>query len=110
MNGRVIYLCGIAGHPANSPALDSVAEAGWQVVVPDLPKVTQPLLYFRSSVDHVIDASSSRTVLSAVSSRDVEERILEDSYHVATLDNDAATIFEESLQFVHAASHAQHPE
>jgi pimeloyl-ACP methyl ester carboxylesterase len=34
---RAIYLCGIAGHPANSPAMDSVEEAGWQVVVPELP-------------------------------------------------------------------------
>ena len=72
----------------------------WQSVVPDLPKVTQPLLYFRSSVDHVIDPSSSPTVLGAVSSRDVEERILSDSFHVATLDNDAARIFEESAEFV----------
>ena len=74
--------------------------AMWRSVVPDLPKVTQPLLYFRSSVDHVIDASSSPTVLRAVSSRDVEERILEESYHVATLDNDAPQIFEESAAFV----------
>jgi pimeloyl-ACP methyl ester carboxylesterase len=34
---RVLYLCGIAGHPANSPALDLVAEAGWEIVVPELP-------------------------------------------------------------------------
>ena len=27
----------------------------WKVVVPDLGRVTQPLLYFRSTVDHVID-------------------------------------------------------
>ena len=74
--------------------------AMWRSVVPDLPKVTQPLLYFRSSVDHVIDPSSSPTVLRAVSSRDVEERILEESYHVATLDNDAPRIFEESAAFV----------
>ncbi len=72
----------------------------WRAVVPDLPKVTQPLLYFRSSVDHVIDDSSSRTVLGAVSSRDVEERILTESYHVATIDNDAPRIFEESAEFV----------
>jgi carboxylesterase len=72
----------------------------WRVVVPDLPKVTQPLLYFRSSVDHVIDPSSSPTVLGAVSSRDAEERILEDSFHVATLDNDAPRLFAESAEFV----------
>jgi carboxylesterase len=30
----------------------------------------------------------------------VEERVLHDSYHVATLDNDAPTIFEGSVEFV----------
>jgi carboxylesterase len=72
----------------------------WKVVVPDLGRVTQPLLYFRSSADHVIDASSSPTVLSAVGSTDVEERMLENSYHVATLDHDASRIFEESAAFI----------
>jgi carboxylesterase len=72
----------------------------WKVVVPDLGRVTQPLLYFRSSADHVIDASSSATVLRGVSSQDVEERMLEDSYHVATLDHDAERIFAESAEFV----------
>ena len=72
----------------------------WKAVVPDLGRVTQPLLYFRSSTDHVIDASSSPTVLGAVGSTDVEERILENSYHVATLDHDAPRIFEESAAFI----------
>ena len=72
----------------------------WKQVVPDLGRVTQPLLYFRSATDHVIDDSSSPTVLKAVGSTDVEERILDDSYHVATLDNDAQRIFEESAAFI----------
>jgi carboxylesterase len=72
----------------------------WKVVVPDLGRVTQPLLCFRSSADHVIDASSATTVLHGVSSADVEERILENSYHVATLDNDADRIVAESAAFL----------
>lgn len=72
----------------------------WGELVPGLPTVTAPLLFFRSSVDHVIDASSSATVLDAIGSTDKEERILTDSYHVATLDNDAPRIFEESAAFV----------
>jgi carboxylesterase len=74
--------------------------AMWKVVVPELGRVNQPLLYFRSAEDHVIDASSSATVLGAVSSTDVEERILTDSYHVATLDHDAEKIFAVSADFV----------
>lgn len=74
--------------------------AMWKVVVPDLPKVTQPLLYFRSREDHVIDDSSSPTILGAVSSRDLDERMLTNSYHVATLDHEAEIIFAESADFV----------
>jgi len=72
----------------------------WQVVVPDLPKVTQPLLYFQSSEDHVIDPSSADTVLTGISSRDSERRVLTNSYHVATLDHDADEIFAGSAEFV----------
>jgi carboxylesterase len=74
--------------------------AMWKVVVPDLKRVTQPLLYFRSTTDHVIDASSSATVLRGVASVDVEERLLDNSYHVATLDHDADQIHTESAAFV----------
>ncbi len=72
----------------------------WKVVIADLPRVTQPLLMFRSSVDHVVPPSSGRHVMGSVSSRDLTERILDNSYHVATLDNDAPMIFSESAQFV----------
>ena len=72
----------------------------WKAVVPDLPKVTAPLLYFQSREDHVIDQSSKDTVLTAVSSRDVTHRPLGESYHVATLDHDAETIFSETADFV----------
>jgi carboxylesterase len=66
----------------------------------DLPKVTQPLLLFRSAEDHVVDPSSAAVIRAHVSSRDLTERILENSYHVATLDHDAPTLFEESAQFI----------
>ena len=57
----------------------------------DLPKVTQPLLMFRSTDDHVVDPSSAADHPAAVSSRDLTERAAStNSYHVATLDNDAA--------------------
>jgi carboxylesterase len=74
--------------------------AGWKAIRRDLPRVTAPILLFRSREDHVVDPSSARIITSQVSSRDVSERILENSYHVATLDNDAPTIFEESAEFI----------
>jgi carboxylesterase len=72
----------------------------WQAVVQDLPEVTQPVLLLRSPQDHVVPASSSALILSRISSRDVTEILLEDSYHVATIDNDAPRIFDESAKFI----------
>jgi carboxylesterase len=77
----------------------SMSELG-KVVRTDLAKITQPLLMFRSSEDHVIDPLSGRLIMQRVSSRDLTERVLDDSYHVATLDNDAELIFKESLAFI----------
>ena len=73
---------------------------GYKALCSDLPRVTCPVLFFRSVEDHVVDPSSSRIIMGGLSSRDVTERMLEDSYHVATLDNEAQTIFEESAEFV----------
>ena len=72
----------------------------WPPLVADLPRVTAPLLYFRSTVDRVVDGLSEPLITGSVSSRDVEVRALEDSYHVATIDNDAERIFTESAEFV----------
>lgn len=81
-------------------ALDSFARA-WKVVQADLPKVTQPTLLFRSTVDPVVHTSNSDVILRRISATDVTERVLTASSHVATLDNDAKQIFEDSVEFVH---------
>ena len=72
----------------------------WPRIRADLPKVTAPLLLFRSADDHVVDPSSAPVILGEVSSTDVTERVLQESFHVATLDNDAPQIFEESADFI----------
>ncbi|OEJ98271.1 alpha/beta hydrolase [Streptomyces thermolilacinus] len=66
----------------------------------ELPQVTQPLLLLRAPQDHVVPPADSARVLSRVSSTDVTEVLLEQSYHVATLDLDAERIFEESHAFI----------
>lgn len=73
---------------------------GFRRLALDLPRVTQPLLVLRSRVDHVVGPASVRIILSSVSSREVEEVVLEDSYHVATLDHDLPQIIEASAEFV----------
>jgi len=74
--------------------------AGYRTVVDDLPVIKQPVLLFRSREDHVVPASSSALVLDRISSTDAEEVVLEESFHVATLDNDAPMIFERTLSFI----------
>ncbi len=72
----------------------------WPKVAADLPKITAPVIYFRSTEDHVVDEKTQPLITSNISSRDVTVVRLENSYHVATLDNDAPQIFEESAAFV----------
>ncbi len=76
----------------------------WQVVRSDLPRVSQPLVLFRSATDHVVEASNAALILDKVSSHDVEEIVLPDSFHVATLDHDAPVITRESIAFVRRIS------
>ncbi|MFP5283432.1 MAG: alpha/beta hydrolase, partial [Actinomycetes bacterium] len=55
----------------------------WRIIEPDLGALDQPLLLFRSRVDHVVDPSSAELLLSTVGANDVTEVWLERSYHVA---------------------------
>lgn len=72
----------------------------WKRLQGDLGRITCPVLLFRSAEDHVVDPSSGRIILGGLSSRDVTERVLDNSYHVATLDHDAPQIFDESAEFI----------
>ncbi|GAA0358544.1 alpha/beta fold hydrolase [Microbispora corallina] len=78
----------------------------WKLVQSDIGKVTQPVLVFRSRDDHVVKPASV-TFLQSRMGDNLEVRELTDSYHVATLDNDAPRIFEGSLEFIR--SHASVP-
>ena len=74
----------------------------WPQVAADLPKVTAPVLLYRSRVDHVVEPMSGRLLRTTASCTEVTEVILEESFHVATLDHDAPAIFAGSLEFVRA--------
>ncbi len=100
--GNDIKKEGVDEHGYDRTPLRALAAlvTAWRQLREDLPKVTQPILLFRSAEDHVVDPSSARIIRARVSSRDVTERVLHESYHVATLDNDAPAIFAESTDFV----------
>ena len=67
------------------------------------------MLVFRSREDHVVEAVSTQVLLAGVSSTDATEVVLEDSYHVATLDNDAPTIFAGSAAWIRERTPAAEP-
>lgn len=65
-----------------------------------LGHVTVPLLLFHSIEDHVLKVSNTEIILDEIGSADKTRVELANSYHVATLDYDAQTIFENSLLFM----------
>ncbi|MEU0101669.1 alpha/beta fold hydrolase [Streptomyces sp. NPDC006267] len=72
----------------------------FRLVDGELPQVTQPVVLLHSPQDHVVPPADSVRILSRISSGDVSEILLEQSYHVATLDHDAERIFDESYRFI----------
>jgi len=72
--------------------------AMWRTTKAELAAVTQPVLVFRSTIDHVVGPSSMRVLNAALPNAEV--RPLANSYHVATLDNDAPEIFDGTLAFI----------
>jgi carboxylesterase len=74
----------------------------WRVTLADLGRVRAPILLLRSRVDHVVEPLSARLLIAGATSTTVREVILEDSYHVATIDNDAELIFASSVEFIEA--------
>lgn len=66
----------------------------------DLPKVECPILIFKSPEDHVIPSTNQDYIYEHVSSTQKALVILEESYHVATLDNDLAGLLNKTYQFI----------
>ncbi|NWJ47354.1 MAG: alpha/beta fold hydrolase [Chloroflexi bacterium] len=69
-----------------------------------MARITCPALIFSSTEDHVVPPMNAEYILNKLSS--AEKRIvkLENSYHVATLDNDKDLILQESIAFIKAHS------
>jgi carboxylesterase len=78
----------------------------WKVTVADLGALRAPILMYRSREDHVVDDLSGQLLKAGAVNTTVREVILENSYHVATLDNDAPQIFEGSVEFIESLTGA----
>jgi len=80
-------------------AMYSLSQA-WKVVRRELPSITTPVLLLHSRVDHIVEPVNAQVVRDSISSVDITDIDLENSYHVATLDYDAELIFASSVEFI----------
>ena len=65
-----------------------------------LPSVVCPTLVFQSLDDHVVEPENAPYIIEHVGTEDKQLIWLDESYHVATLDNDKELIARETLQFI----------
>jgi len=70
----------------------------------DLSLVRCPALLFSSITDHVVPPENQREIYDTIASTDKEFIELQNSYHVATMDNDKELVFAKTLEFVEAHS------
>jgi carboxylesterase len=69
-----------------------------------LAKIQCPVLVMQSREDHVVKPANGPLIVAGVGSNSVELLWLEDSYHVATIDNDRQLIAQRAIAFI--AQHA----
>ena len=65
-----------------------------------LPRIQCPTLVIQSRVDHVVDPANGPRIVRLIGAKRVALLWLDDSYHVATLDNDKALIAAEVVAFI----------
>lgn len=87
-------------YPRTPVAAFASLQQFWGIVRADFGKLTAPILVYRSVEDHVVEPLSVRLLSADAVNTTVTEIELHDSYHVATLDNDAPQIFTGSVEFV----------
>ncbi len=78
----------------------------WRSTQDRLGDIAQPVLVYHSTDDHVVGPASISCLRAALPPQQLTVRECENSFHVATLDNDAQAIFTGSLEFIRTHSRA----
>lgn len=65
-----------------------------------LPRVKCPTLVIQSRDDHIVNPSNAPRIVESIGTTRVELLWLENSFHVATIDNDKELIFERTAAFI----------
>jgi carboxylesterase len=74
-----------------------------------LPRITAPVRVYRSSVDHIVSDKSMAALRRGLTNAPLEVIRLENSYHVATMDNDAPGIFRGTAEFIRSVTDGGNP-
>jgi carboxylesterase len=74
-----------------------------------LAEVHQPIVVVQANDDHVVPPRNARLIHDGVSSRDRRIVMLDDCYHVMTVDRAAARLNEAVVEFVERLAHAADP-
>jgi carboxylesterase len=72
----------------------------WKATQAQLGQVSVPVLVFKSTEDHIVGAASLEVLRRSLPAGQLTVQDCPDSFHVATLDNDAEAIFTGSLEFI----------
>lgn len=67
-----------------------------------LPRITCPTLVIQSREDHVVKPANAPRIVGRIGASRVELQWLDNSYHVATLDNDQGLIAQRTVAFIHS--------
>ncbi|MFC0271876.1 alpha/beta hydrolase [Metabacillus herbersteinensis] len=65
-----------------------------------IPKITNPILCFKSAEDHVVPPENTDFILKHIGSNQKEAVTLSNSYHVASMDNDRELIIKKSHLYI----------
>lgn len=90
------------------PAIVEMA-AMMRLVRRELPEIRQPVVVFRSDVDHVVPSSTARRLLRRIGSARKELVACPRSFHVVSLDHDAPLVRERVLAFARALDAEREP-
>lgn len=71
-----------------------------ELVRDGLSSIHMPAMILSSKVDHVVPPSNSEEIVNTIKSIHKEHIVLENSYHVATLDNDKDLISDKCIEFI----------
>src|SRR3954447_12062653 len=78
----------------------------WKLTTAELDKLPQPLLVLTSRDDHVVEPANSERLMDGAATADKRQVWLEDSFHVATMDNDFPQIVDGTIAFIRTHSPA----